>query len=144
MDRSQTRIAPAAPMELWAVGIVSLLWNTFGVLDYTLTKLHNSSWLTSMQVDPAMLAAIDAAPLWSTAGWALGVWGSFAGSLLLLARSRHAAAAFTVSLVGALVSFAWQMSAGLIATPALPLFILAVVLALWWYSRRAAAKGWLR
>lgn len=38
--------------------------------------------------------------MWMETAWAIGVWGAFLGALLLLARSRHAAAAFALSLLG--------------------------------------------
>ena len=46
--------------------------------------------------------------------WAFGVWGALTGSILLLARSRHAVTAFAVSLLGLLVTSAYQW---LIAPP---------------------------
>src|SRR3546814_17255148 len=47
-------------------------------------------------------------PLWANVGWELGVWGSVLGSLLLLARSRHAVTAFLLSLVGLAISSVYQ------------------------------------
>ena len=121
-----------APWHFWAVGAVGLLWNSFGAIDYTMTQLRNPGWIG--QIDPETLARIDAAPVWATSCWALGVWGSFVGAALLLMRSRHAATAFAVSFIAAVVSFSWQYSAGLIASPILPAVILAAVAFFWWYS----------
>ncbi|QGN56185.1 hypothetical protein [Novosphingobium sp. Gsoil 351] len=130
---------PAAPWHFWAVAAVGLLWNSFGAIDYTMTQLRNPAWIG--QIDAEMLAKIDAAPVWATSCWALGVWGSFAGAVLLLVRSRHAAAAFAVSFVAALVSFAWQYSAGLVASPILPMVILAAVAFFWWYAGKMRTDG---
>jgi len=127
-----------APWHFWAIAAVALLWNSFGAWDYT------SYQLGLAQVDPAMEAKLQAAPIWATAAWALGVWASFAGSILLLLRSRHAVTAFIVSLVAAVISFAWQYSAGLVATPVLPVVILAAVALLWWYTARMRGEGVLR
>lgn len=131
-----------APWHFWAVATVGILWNSFGALDYTMTKLRNPAWIG--QIDPAILAKIDAAPLWATVCWALGVWGSFAGAALLILRSRHAPLAFLVSLLAAIVSFSWQYSTGLVSTPVLPLVILAAVAFFWWYASRMRAEGVLR
>ena len=136
MDDTANRAKPVAPWYFWAISIVSLLWNAFGCFDYTMMKLHNAWWLAAGKVPPEMIAKIDAAPLWGTAGWALGVWASLTGSLLLLLRSRHAATAFIVSFVGALVGFVWQMRAGTVPSPAIPALILSLLFAQWWYARR--------
>jgi len=132
----------AAPWHFWAIAAVGLLWNSFGALDYTMTQLRNPGWIG--QIDPEMLAKIDAAPNWATAMWALGVWGSFAGAVLLLMRSRYAPWAFAVSFLGAVISFSWQYSVGLVSTPILPLVILAVVAFYWWYATAMRREGVLR
>ncbi len=140
--RAPTRTS--APASLWIVGIVSTLWNAFGCTDYAMMKLHNMAWLNAGGVSPEMIAKIDAGPLWGTAGWALGVWASLAGSILLLARSRHAATAFVVSLAGAVVGFAWQVPAGLAEPLWLPAMIVGAVAAQWWFARRMISRGVLR
>lgn len=93
------------PWHLWAVGGLSLAWNLMGVTDYTLSQLGNRTWLGAAAKNMGvtaddMIAYIDSFPAWMHAFWALGVWGAIAGSILLLARSRHAAWAFAVSLLG--------------------------------------------
>jgi hypothetical protein len=128
----------AVPWHFWAVVAVALLWNGYGAWDYTSYQLGMAT------VDPAMQAELDAAPVWATAGWALGVWGSFVGAVLMLLRSRHATTAFAVSLIAAIVSFAWQFSAGIVPTPILPLVILAAVAFFWWYAARMRDEGALR
>lgn len=129
----------APPWHFWAVAAVGLLWNSFGAVDYTMTQLRNPAWIG--QIDADMLAKLDAAPIWATSAWALGVWGSFVGAVLLLIRSRHAGAAFSVSFLAALISFAWQYAARLVATPVLPLGILTAVAFFWWYSGKMRDGG---
>lgn len=121
----------AVPGHFWAVVAVALLWNGYGAYDYTSYQLG--------MAPPN--AAVDAAPLWATACWALGVWGSFAGSVFLLLRSRHAPTAFAISLIAAAISFAWQIAAGLVPTPVLPAVILAAVAFFWWYAAKMRAEG---
>jgi hypothetical protein len=133
-----------APLSFWIVAVVSLLWNCFGCTDYTMMRLHNAAWLAAGKVSPEMIAKIDAGPLWGTTGWAFGVWASLAGSLLLLARSRHAVTAFLVSLVGAVIGFAWQIPAGLADPIWLPVMIVAAVVLQWGWARRKVAEGLLR
>jgi hypothetical protein len=87
-----------APAHLWIVAVLGTLWNGFGALDYTMTQMRHPAWMGQMTADQQSF--LEGAPYWLDATWALGVWGGLLGSLLLLARSRYAVAAFIVSLVG--------------------------------------------
>ena len=97
---------------LWLVGVLSLAWNAMGALDYTMSQTHNKTWLAAATTEQR--AYIDAFPAWMVAFWALGVWGAVVGSVLVLARSRHAVTAFSISLTGLAVTTAYQW---LIAPP---------------------------
>ncbi|MBN8803989.1 MAG: hypothetical protein J0H81_02595, partial [Sphingopyxis terrae] len=81
-------VAVKTPWHLWVVGAVSLVWNAFGAMDYVMTKIQNPDYLAAFT--PEQQAWFTGFPVWANAGWALGVWGSVIGSLLLLVRSRHA------------------------------------------------------
>ncbi|MGQ2936914.1 MAG: hypothetical protein ACT6RK_22730, partial [Sphingopyxis sp.] len=91
-------------------------------------------------------------PVWANIGWALGVWGSLLGSLLLLVRSRHAVTAFLVSLIGLALSSVYQfgMHYGDLMRMfgAFPMIFTAVIwviaIALFLYARSQAARGVLR
>ena len=100
----------ATPGHLWLIGIVALLWNLIGAADYTMTRYGGEEYMLGAGMDAAGVAWIESAPAWATAGWALGVWGGVAGSLLLLLRSRFAVWAFALSLVGVLVMTAYAMA----------------------------------
>lgn len=138
------------PLSFWVVAILSLAWNAMGGIDYTMTRLRNVDYLKSAGDPQVILAWVDSFPVWAQIGWALGVWGSVAGSVLLLARSRHAVNTFLVSLLGALVSFGYQFShtlpPGMDSTSgkAMPVLIMLVVVFLWQFSRKEAAHGTLR
>ena len=138
------------PVSFWAVSIISLLWNAFGGYDYTMTMSHNTAYLSQIGDAGEIITWVESFPLWASIAYALGIWGSVAGSLLLLMRSRHAVTAFLVSLVSAAVSFAAQM---MIKPPAsldttfgkvMPIVILAIVALQWWYARKQTAAGILR
>jgi hypothetical protein len=96
------------PWHLWAVAILSLLWNAMGGVDYVMSHLHNAAYLARMT--PGQIAWFDAFPIWATSCWAFGVWGAIAGSLLLLVRSHHAVAAFAISLAGFVGSHIYQFT----------------------------------
>lgn len=141
-------VGEGVPLHLWIVGLFSLAWNAFGALDYVMTNLGDPDYLASFP--PELIAMIDAMPLWAHASWALGVWGSLLGSVLLLARRHQAFGAFAASLFGLAVSTIWQRTMALpgpIETPGMVwmnVAIWVVVVGLVLYSRRMAEHGILR
>ena len=133
--------AAKVPLSFWIVSGLGLLWNAFGAYLYMLSKLDPETALAG--ATPAMRDYVATMPTWAHIGWSLGIWGSVAGSLLMLARSRHAESAFFASLLGALASFAAQAMAGVLPV-GLSAGIAAVIAFLWWYCRNETAKGTLR
>lgn len=134
-----------APWHLWVVGIVTLLFNAMGILSYMATKLGK---LAEMGMTPEQIAFMDSYPAWANALWALGVWGAFAGSVLLLLRSRLAVPAMLVALLGlagttvyhyALIELPAAMQA-----PALDVAIWVVTVFLLVYARTMRGAGVLR
>lgn len=138
------------PWHLWVVGGLSLLWNLFPVVDFTMTNMQNEFWLS--QYNEAQRAFFLSTPTWANLGWAVGGFGSFIGSLLLLMRSRHAPIAFMVSAAGlAAVSYYQLVQNGDRLKQLLgdiPLYttitVWVILLALFFYARAMAAKGVLR
>ncbi len=149
-DAVQTRV----PMHLWIVGGLAAIWNAFGCYDYLMTRMRDTDYLAGMMptVDPnAMLAWVDAFPIWAQFGWGLGVWGGLLGSLLLLARSRWAVWAFGLSLIGAILGLGYQI----VGAPPLPgaegpmmevipYVIILIAVALFLYARAMEKRGVLR
>jgi hypothetical protein len=134
--------APARmPASYWVIALLGLAWNAFGGYLYLLSKLDPQAALKD--ASPAMADYAMHMPLWAHIGWSLGIWGSVLGSVLMLVRSRHAAGAFLVSLLGAMTSFAGQAMAGVLPV-GLSAMILAVIAFLWWFARTETAKGNLR
>jgi hypothetical protein len=144
----------AVPIHLWIVGILSLLWSGFGSYDYVMTRQRNTDYLASMMptVDPnAVLAWIDAFPVWAQFGWGLGVWMGLAGSVLLLLKHRWAVPAFALSLIGAVLGLGYQ---ALMAPPLagaegpmyamMPYIIILIALGLFLYARAQRSSGVLR
>ena len=84
------------PWHLWVVGGLSLVWNAFGAFDYLMTQTQNEAYMAAFT--PEQLAFFYGFPWWLTAAWAIAVWGSVAGSVLLLLRKAIAVPVFVVSL----------------------------------------------
>jgi hypothetical protein len=137
------------PAHLWIVGILATVWNGFGAFDYLMTQTRNEAYLANF-TDP-MRVYFESFPMWMEATWALGVWGGLLGSLLLLARSRHAVAAFAVSLAGLAVSTLYQyvlssppaeLTSG--AMMGMTVAIWAAAIGLLLYAHRMRQRGVLR
>jgi hypothetical protein len=141
--------AQKTPVHLWIVGVVSLLWNSFGCVDYTMTQTRNAAYLA--QFTDAQRAYFESFPPLMEAAWACGVWGALGGSLLLLLRSRHAVAAFAISLGGLALSTLWQFVLAPAPMPDMPagaeymnIAIWVIAIALLWYAWKQKAAGALR
>ena len=145
-----------APVHLWIVGLLALLWTGFGCYDYLMTRMRNEDYFRSMMpdVDPqAVLAWVDSFPIYAQFGWGLGVWMGLAGAVLLLMRHRWAVPALGLSFLGAVVGLGYQI---FMAAPApdpsmtegamalMPWVIIGVAAALYYYAHRQKQSGVLR
>jgi hypothetical protein len=143
-----TSVRARAPIHLWIVGVLGLLWTGMGVGDYTMSKLQGEAWYAQAGMSEAQIAYMNAMPAWATALWALGVWSAFLGVVLLLLRSRHAVPVFVASLViyvlsagsGWLVLGGGEVMGGA-GNIAFQLAILAGCIFFWLYSRAMAERG---
>ena len=86
------------PTHLWIVGGLSLLRNALGAFDYVMTPMQVEAYMSAFTA--GQLRYFYSFPAWVDAAWAVGVWGSVAGSVGLLLRRTWAAWAVAASLVG--------------------------------------------
>lgn len=137
-----------APASFWIIAGLSLPWNGFGAFDYVMTQTRNRAYLA--QFTPEQVAWFEQFPPIMSAAWAIGVWGSVLGSILLLMRSRHAVPAFVASVAGLAVSTVFQFTtdmpdslrtAGMIAMNAV---IWGALLFFLLYAVRMVGRGVLR
>lgn len=136
---------PNTPWHLWVVGVVTLLWNSVGIMSYMTTRL---GMLDQLGMTPDQIAYFETFPVWANTVWALGVWGAFGGSLLLLLRSRWAVEALLISVVGLVGTtifeqFATTVPEGM-SNPVLNVAIWGITLATLYYAWRMRRAGVLR
>jgi hypothetical protein len=137
------------PWHIWVVGILAILWNSGGALDYSMTHFQVESYMSQFTAEQRDY--FYSFPAWSVAFWAMGVWGAMAGSLLILLRSRFAVWSFGISIFGLLGSTFYQfviadMPAS-INTPAAKAFTAIIwlsVIVLFIYCSRMRRAGVLR
>lgn len=136
-----------AGWRYWLIAVLSLAWNGFGALDFTMTATRDVTWLAN--VPPELIDWLDSEPTWTIGPWFIGVWAAVAGSLMLLARSRWAVPAFVASILGLAVTHGWEIASdmpGLThpANIAIIVAIWAVAIGLLWYAARKRRQGVLR
>lgn len=137
----------ATPWHFWMVAAIAVLWNGFGGYDYTMSHLQGEAYYRQMQMTDGQIALMASFPSWMHAVWALGVWGSVAGSLLLLLRMRWAVHAFALSALGAVGSLIYNLvtpGAAAVMSPVMPATIVAICLFFVWYAWTMTKRGVLR
>ncbi|MDJ0641223.1 MAG: hypothetical protein QNJ15_00260 [Erythrobacter sp.] len=142
MNNTLTR---KTPWHLWVVGVLTLLWNGVGIMSYMTTRL---GMLESLGMTPDQIAYFNSYPVWANTFWALGVWGAFVGSLLLLLRSRWAVTSIAISVVGLIGTSLYQhvltQTPESLQNPALAILIWVTTLFMLWYAMRMKSTGVLR
>jgi hypothetical protein len=133
-----------APLHLWIIGILSLLWNAMGAFDYTSTQLRLDFYMSEFSEE--QLAYFYGFPAWAKAFWAIGVWASLLGSLFLLLRKALAAWLFGAAIIGlvgtsiynfVLTDGAAQMGDGAVA---FSVVIWVIALLLYFYAAAMAKR----
>lgn len=139
-----------APWHVWAVGVAAALWNGYACYDYVMTMQGGADYLRSYGFTEAQIAHYTTMPAWATALWAIGVWGGFAGGVLLLLRSGWALHAFGASLAAFILSLVYTYAlsdAGALTGSegiALNAVIMAGCLFFVWYAWSMRKAGVLR
>ena len=136
------------PLHLWIVGVLSLLWNAMGAYDYIMTQTRNEAYMAKFT--PEQLEYFYGFPTWVEFFWALAIWSSVLGSVLLLLRRGWALPVFGISFVSMLITtvqnYALSGGMGVMGTTGLifsaVIFVVALLLVI--YSRSMTARGVLR
>ena len=136
-----------APWHVWLIGVVALLFNSIGVFDFVMSRVQGAEYQASAGMTPAQIDHYQAMPGWMTAVWAIGVFGAFAASILLLLRNKLALPVFVVSLAAFLVSLLYTyVLTGGGAVMGQQMAIMSAVIAgllvfFIWYSKLMTARG---
>ncbi|MDO9588665.1 MAG: hypothetical protein Q7J13_12115 [Brevundimonas sp.] len=144
-----TSMTTRTPWHLWLVGVIAVLWNGFGCVDYIMTQTNRDDWFAQMGMTAAQLEYFNAMPAWTHAAWAIGVWGGALGGILLLLRRKWARPVFVVSFLGWLAGavYAFALSDGMEAMGSMwPMQIVigAACVFFIWYAWMLGKKGVLR
>jgi len=139
-----------APWHLWLVGVFATLFNCIGVFDYVMSRAQGDKYLAAAGMTPEQIAHYMQMPGWMMVVWAVGVFGAFGASVLLLMRKRLAFPVFVVSLVAFFISLLYTYvltNGGAVMGPHLAIMsaVIAVLLVLFSvYAWRMGLRGVLR
>ncbi|MEL6811453.1 MAG: hypothetical protein AAFP76_08975 [Bacteroidota bacterium] len=134
----------------WIIGVIALIWNILGVMAYLLRTVlltdEAKALLPAEQVE-----LFDNMPSWLNIVFAVAVFSGLLGCLLLLMKRKMATPLFGISLLAALVQniYGWfgTNSAEVFGTVQgyiMPMVVITICIFLYFYSKGAAQKGWLR
>ncbi len=133
--------------QFWVIGIISLVWNGFGVLSY-IGQAYMTDEVKSAMTE-AQIEVIENRPAWATAAFAIAVFGATLASLLLLLRKKLAFYLFTLSFIGVIVQMIYNVfiakalddygPGGILMT----VMILGIAVFLITYTKNCHKKGWL-
>jgi hypothetical protein len=132
----------------WVVSGIALVWNLMGVMAYIMQVTMSPEALQALPENERTL--IESVPTWATAAFAIAVWGSTLGSILLLMRKKIATPVLILSFAGILVQMYYNlfMSKSMeVYGPgglAMPIMVLVFGVFLIWFSRKATANGWIK
>jgi hypothetical protein len=138
------------PWHLWLVSVFAVLFNLIGVVDFVMNLVQGPSYMASMGMTPEQIAHYQQMPGWMMGVWAVGVFGAFAASLLLVLRKALAFHVFIVSLLAFLLSLVYTYlltNGGKLMGAQMSIIsaVIAVLLILFSaYARFMAQKGVLR
>lgn len=135
------------PMWFWIVGVLALIWNLFGAMQYILQAYMPPQEFESMP--EAHQKLLEAQPAWYTAAFAIAVFAGSLGCLVLLLRKKWAHTLLIISLLGILAqqtyNFFLSDTFEVFGTNAmyLPLLIVVVGFLLVFLAKAAKDKGWI-
>lgn len=135
--------------SFWIIAVIALLWNLFGVLQV----LSATIWVDQLAESyPAeLLSLMNELPSWYHIVFAIAVGAGVLGSLLLLLRKKLAMPVFGISLIALLIQMGYWLFAtnvieisGPLDAMLMPVIVIAFGIFIYYYSKGAAQKGWLR
>ena len=134
-------------MLFWVIGIIALIWNALGVNAY-LQEAYNTDAYKALHTEE-QLELINNLPTWYTAIFAIAVFASLIGCILLLLRKRLAIPLFLIALIAVVIQTGYNLFINEgrelygVMEYAMLVLIPVVSIFLYWYAKHATKRGWL-
>ncbi|WP_203295707.1 hypothetical protein [Luteirhabdus pelagi] len=134
----------------WIIAVIALIWNIMGVFAFLGQTLLLSDDAKAILPED-QLTLLETTPTWLTIVFAIATIAGLLGSILLLAKRKVAIPVFGISLLAVLVQnfYGWLFTDaaavyGTVQGYVIPLVVIIIAIFLYYYSKGAAQKGWLR
>lgn len=135
--------------SFWIIAGIGLLWNLMGVYNFSLTVSNSATFRAQYTLE--QLTVLDAEPSWMHVVFGIGVFTGTLGCIFLLLKKKLAIATFALSLVAVLLQMGYSTFAtdsveifGIGMGIVMPIVIIAVAVFLYYYSKGATQKEWIR
>ena len=131
----------------WIISGIALIWNLMGVQAYLQQAYMTDSF--KAMYNEEQLKLIAEAPAWSTAAFAIAVFGGLLGAIFLLLRKKWATQLFTLSLIAVFIQMYYNFfivdSIAVYGPGAMAMPIMIIVFGgfLIWYSKFCEKKNWI-
>jgi len=133
------------PTSFWLVAIFALLWNIIEIYfsSYEIDFLQKYSTTEEFE-------KIQSIPFWYMVVFIVALFSEMLGSFMLFMRKKIAAKFFAISLISLLfIEFYWLFifdikKTSIVFYAIIPIVVIAIAAFLYFYSKRATKKGWLK
>jgi len=132
----------------WIIAVLALLWNLMGVFQFLVATVMAD--VISDAMPEEQMTLLNSLPSWYNYIFGVAVIAGVLGALLLLLRKKIAIPVFGISLLAVLAQMGYWLFAtevmdvmGMVSV-VMPLIVIIVAIFLYFYSKGAALKGWLR
>lgn len=141
-----TDVSPKPPIWFWAVAVIALLWNLFGLFNFYVSTFDQVSILETLNQEQREL--FEAMPLWATIAFGIATVAGTLASLGLLVRKKLAKPLFVISLVAMIAQFInWlfiQNAAEVFPNSyTMPSIVVLVGVVLILFANKGIQKDWL-
>jgi len=119
------------PLWFWLVAGLGLVWNIYGVYQFSGTLRSTPESLQAMGMTAEQAQVYASYPWWMTVAFAIGVFAGTIGCIALLMRNRVATPIFLASVIGYCVLCIGDITEGVFAALGSPqIIVLSVVVAI--------------
>ena len=130
------------PIYFWVIGIIALLWNTFGVYNYIMQTFMTAGNLTSPSHTQQYL--YEDLPSWYIFIFSIAVFAGLFGAISWLLRKKMAYMLFILSFLAVSIQQFYVLTEINPRDIFIPLTSIVILVFLIWFSKRAIAKEWLK
>ncbi|TYP73671.1 hypothetical protein [Aquimarina intermedia] len=133
------------PTSFWIVATFALLWNIIEIYfsSFELDMLQEN--MTTEEFD-----SMQSIPFWYIVIFLIALFSEMLGSFMLFMRRKVATVFFAIALITLLfIEFYWLFffdikKTSIVFSIVIPMMVIGIAAFLYYYSKKAAKKGWLK